>query len=92
MTTKREKSLETKKDKLRSRYCEHCDQMIVYDGTQGRKKFCNDACKMAYHRRLKAYEARWSPKPAPKPAPDRTAQQLVNIAWAHLADVETALL
>jgi hypothetical protein len=91
MQTKAEKAKATKKDKLRSRYCEHCDQMIVYDGTQGRKKFCNDACKMAHHRRLKEYRERWNPTPAPKPDPNRVAQQYVNVAWAHLAEIETAL-
>lgn len=88
---KREKSIATKKDKLRSKYCQQCDQMIIYDGTQGRKKFCNDACKMAWHRRVKAYEARWNPKPAQLPAPNRTAQQMINIAYAALAELETAL-
>lgn len=91
MNTKAQKALASKKDKLRSRYCKHCDQMIIYDGTQGRKVFCNDACKMAYHRKVKKWQERWNPKPAPRPAPDRTGQQMINIAWAHLVDLETAL-
>jgi hypothetical protein len=92
MKTKAEKALETKNDKLRSRYCLNCDQMIICKGTQGRQKFCNAACKMAYHRDLAKQRARWSPKPAARPAPDRTAQQFVNIAWANMADVETAFI
>jgi len=88
---KSEKALATKKDKLRSRYCKQCDQMIIYDGTQGRKEFCNPACKMAYHRRLKAYHERWYGKPAAKPVYDRTVQQMINIAWANMVDVESAL-
>ena len=91
MTTKREKALATKKDKLRSKYCKHCDQMIVYDGTQGRKKFCDDACKMAYHRAVKAYWQRVNPALERKTVFDRSAQQIINIVWAHLAEVETAL-
>lgn len=85
--TRAEKALETKKDKLRSRYCLHCDQMIVRDGTQGRKKFCNNACKMAYHR----YMHQWDEKPVHTPDPNRVAQQMVNVVYAHLAEIETAL-
>ena len=85
--TRAAKALESKKDKLRSRYCLNCQQMIVYDGTQGRKKFCNPACKMAYHRYFKQFD----PKPAPRATLDRSAQQIINIAWAHLAELETAL-
>lgn len=84
------KAIETKKDKLRSRYCKQCDQMIIYNGTQGRKQFCNPACKMAYHRKLNAWEKKWYPQPE-SVVMDRSAQQIINIAWAGLAELETAL-
>lgn len=91
MTTKREKALATKKDKLRSRYCVACGQMIIYDGTQGRKRFCNNACKMSYHRWKQKHDEIRLGKREQRPAPDRTAQQMVNAVYANLAELETAL-
>lgn len=91
MNTKRQKALATKKDTLKQAYCQYCSAGIIRDGTQGRKKFCNDACKMKYHRAVKAYRQRINPAPERKAVFDRSAQQIINIAWSHLAEMETAL-
>lgn len=84
--TRAEKSLETKKDRFKQKYCLHCGSGIIRNGTQGRKQYCNDACKQADYRWRKSL----NPKPV-LPVVDRTAQQMINIAWAHLAELETAL-
>lgn len=40
---------------LRNRTCPACSNPIKQSEKQGRdRKFCNDACKMRYHRRIKA--------------------------------------
>lgn len=84
--TRAEKALDTKLDTLKQKYCLNCGMGIIRNGTQGRKRFCNDACKQSHYRWRKSLD----PKPVQRTY-DRTAQQMINVAWAHLADVETAL-
>lgn len=46
-----EKAIETKRSKqLRSRTCPHCHMYFHPTAAQGKRRFCSDKCKMAYHR------------------------------------------
>jgi len=57
-----EKAAETKRSKeLRSKTFPNCGMIFYRTGAQGKKKYCSDACKMAYHRRWD-WDGKYSPK------------------------------
>lgn len=84
-----EKAVDTKRDQLNTKQCKNCYNWFPVNGLQKRKKFCNDACKMAYHRRYD-FDGTYTPKPVKRKPTTATVvpvvdnvQAIVNDAWSE---------
>src|SRR5262245_26757229 len=87
-----QKAIKTKLGQERVRECKHCHMYFPQNGLQHNKKFCNNACKMAYHRRYDYYGT-YAPKqpaqPAQKSAPVPVVyneQEAIRNAWIEAVE------
>jgi len=87
-----EKAVDTKRDQLQMKHCKNCYEPFDVNGLQKRKKFCCNACKMAYHRRYD-FDGTYTPKPVKRKPTTATVvpmvdnvQAIVNDAWSELSE------